>query len=174
MYQEKLNPKFKGEVTDVLINTKTGEKKVLWTSKNVVVDDFSKLIAALVKNESGYSGALYWAVGSGSDSWDDSNPPLPSVTDTKLTSETYRKAITADDMAFLDDNGNETATITNKLQIKVTFTETEANGALREFGIFGGNATSTKDSGIMINHKIHPLIYKTSDMILERTIRFTF
>lgn len=141
---------------------------------NTVVNDCSKLIACLMKAQAGYSGISYWAVGSGLSSWSNDNPPAPSVTDTKLTTETYRKAISPSDIKFLDANNAETSSITNKIQIKVTFNENEANGELREFGLFGGNATSTVNSGIMINRKTHGLIYKTSGMKLERTIRIVF
>lgn len=141
---------------------------------NTVVDDCSKLIACLMKLQAGYTGIGYWAVGSGLTSWSNSTPPAPATTDTKLTTETYRKAITASDMVFLDTNNVETATVTNKIQIKVTFLEAEANGELREFALFGGNATATLNSGVMINRKTHGLIYKTSGTKLERTIRLVF
>ena len=141
---------------------------------NTVVDDCSRLIASLMKGQAGYKGITYWAVGSGAGTWDNANPPAPAVGDTKLLNETFRKAINASDITFLDSSGNPTTSVTNKLQIKVTFTETEANGELREFGLFGGNASSTKNSGIMINRKTHGLIYKTSGMTLERTIRIVF
>ena len=141
---------------------------------NTVVDDCSKLIASLMKGQSGYKGITYWAVGSGAGNWDNNNPPAPSVGDTKLLNETFRKAISASDITFLDSSDKPTTSVTNKLQISVTFTETEANGELREFGLFGGKATATRNSGIMINRKTHGLIYKTSGMRLERIIRIVF
>lgn len=141
---------------------------------NTVVDDCSKLIASLMKGQSGYKGITYWAVGAGAGSWDNNNPPEPSVGDTKLLNESFRKAVTADNVTFLDSGDKPTSSITNKLQITITFTEGEANGELREFGLYGGNATNIKDSGFMINRKTHGLIYKTSGMRLERVIRIIF
>lgn len=141
---------------------------------NTVVDNCSKLIASLMKGHAGHVGISYWAVGSGAGSWDNNNPPAPSVTDTKLTTEVFRKAISPSNITFLDDSNQPTATVTNKLQVKLVFNENEANGELREFGLYGGNATSIKDSGIMINRKTHGLLYKTSGMTLERTINITF
>lgn len=141
---------------------------------NTVVDNCSKLIASLMKGQAGHVGISYWAVGSGAGSWDNNNPPAPSVTDTKLTSEVFRKAVSPSNITFLDDSNQPTATVTNKLQVKLVFNENEANGELREFGLYGGNATSIKDSGIMINRKTHGLLYKTSGMTLERTINITF
>ena len=141
---------------------------------NLVVDDCSRLIASLMKRQNGFQGITYWAVGSGNSSWNNQNPPSPIESDTKLLNETFRKVVTLDDIKFLDVNNNPTANVTNRLEIKVTFLEGEANGELREFGLFGGNATGTKDSGIMINRKTHGLIFKTSGMQLERTIRIVF
>lgn len=141
---------------------------------NTVVDDCSRLIASLMKGQAGYKGITYWAVGSGANTWDNANPPAPAVGDTKLLNETFRKAVQPSDIVFLDANDKVTSSVTNKLQIKVVFTEEEANGELREFGLFGGDATSNRNSGIMINRKTHGLIYKTSGMTLERTIRIVF
>jgi len=169
---EQFNHKFIGEVTDRLIDAKTGEVIEERKYNNLVVDNCSVLIAGLMK--SSLNGVQYFAVGSGSSSWNNASLPSPVATDTKLLAETYRKAITPADIVFLDSSNEESLQPTNRLQITVTFNEDEANGELRELAIFGGNATSTKDSGYMLNRKIHPLIYKTSGMKLERIIRFTF
>ena len=63
-------------------------------------------------------------------------------------------------------------TPSNILQVKRVFGEDECNGTWREFGIFGGNATSAANSGIMINKRHHGVITKTSDMTVERVMRF--
>ena len=112
--------------------------------------------------------------GKGEGSWNNDSPPSPTVGDTKLLVETFRKAIRPEDIVFLDESNRVTDSITNKLQVTVTFLENEANGELREFGLFGGNATGSANSGFMVNRKIHPLIYKTSGMKLERIIRIVF
>ena len=160
------------KITDIITHA-DGTQEVL-EHTNLVVDNCSRLIASLMKGQSGFRGITHWAVGSGQSSWDNANPPAPAVGDTKLFNETFRKAVQASDITFLDANDNPTASVTNKLQVKVTFTEAEANGDLREFGLFGGNATNTKDSGLMINRKTHGLIFKTSGMRLERIIRIVF
>ena len=160
------------KVTDVI--TYPDGTKETRNYVNTVVDDCSRLIASLMKGQAGHKGIAYWAVGSGAGTWDNANPPAPAVGDTKLVNETFRKAIQPSDIVFLDVNDNVTALVTNKLQIKVSFLEAEANGELREFGLYGGEATATKGSGIMINRKTHGLIYKTSGMQLERTIRIVF
>lgn len=161
------------EIQDTLINA-DGSIAGRYHHVNTVVDSCSKLIACLMKGQAGQSGLKYWAVGKGDGSWNNDAPPSPTVGDTKLLVETFRKAIRPEDITFLDSGNQPTDTITNKLQITVTFLENEANGELREFGLFGGNATGTANSGFMVNRKIHPLIYKTSGMKLERIIRIVF
>lgn len=170
-------PKFKGEIFDTLTNVETGEVTELH-GYNLVVDSASTLIAALIKNHSTFvgKGVLFWEVGSGLSSWSDSSPPAPVKSDTKLLTPYFRKTIGADDVEFIDADGNVTSSITNRLQIKVKFGTGEANGYLREFGLFGGNGavSGTLGSGYMINRKTHGVIYKTSAMELERVLKLTF
>lgn len=170
--KEQMQKKFVGEVTDRLIDAKTGELIEERVYHNLVVDSCSVLIAGLMKGA--LNGIQYFAVGSGSSAWSNSAPPSPEANDVKLLNEIFRKPVTNNDIKFIDSNNDESTTPTNRIQIKVTFEESEANGELRELGLFGGNATSTKNSGYMLNRKIHGLIYKTSGMKLERIIRFTF
>ena len=139
---------------------------------NLVVNSFLNLVMCLLKQQSGYSGVQYWAVGSGASSWD-SNMPTPELTATRLTAEIGRVPITADELAFLDQDYKVVSTPTNILQISHTFGADDCNGVWREFGIFGGNATAVLNSGIMINKRHHSVITKTEEMTIERIMRFT-
>lgn len=159
-------------IVDELVDSKSGELIKSVNHRNLVVNGCSTIIAMLMAGQG--KGIQYWAVGKGLTSWGNDNPPEPKVGDTLLTAESFRKAIQPTDISYLDDNYEVTTKPTNKLQIKVTFTESEANGELREFGLFGGDATTTKNSGTMINRRTHGLIYKTSGMRLIRTIQITF
>lgn len=160
-----------GEFTDTITYT-DGRKEVI-EGHNLIVNDIGKLIACLFSRKSGYSGLTHWAIGSGAESWDNATVN-PKVTDTRLTSEFFRKAIQPTDIKFLDSSGEPTENITNVIAITVTFTTSEANGKWREFAIFGGNATSSLNTGIMINHKNHKILTKDDSMTVERQIRFTF
>lgn len=159
-----------GEITDkiykngILIEERTGH--------NLIVNSFLKLAMSLLKGQSGYSGIGYWAVGSGASSWD-TNLPDPEINATVLTAEIGRVKIAASEITFLDANYNQSTNPTNILQIKHTFGVNDCNGVWREFGIFGGNASATVNTGLMINKKHHKVITKTSDMTIERTMRFT-
>jgi hypothetical protein len=170
-HEEMKGRHFIGEVTD-RITYPDGTVEVQ-EGHNIVVNDISKLLACFIKFESGYVGGdLYWAVGDGQVAWDDT-PYTPVDTATKLQSEVFRKAITARN--FIDANGNVVSGVTNRLELSIVLESGEANGySLREFGIFGGNATGTKDSGLMVNHKTHSRIDKVEGMKIERSVRFTF
>lgn len=164
-----LNLKIEGmNMVDTIKNVKTGKVEVIERGHNLVVDKVLPLIMALLKGS--LSGVQYWAVGSGSTSWD-SNPVNPLLTETKLTNELGRKAITASNMTFVDPETLETSSSpTTCLEISCTFYEEDCNGVWREFGIFGGNATTTKDSGYMIDKKHHSLLTKTEEMVVDRKI----
>lgn len=161
-----------GEYRDI-ITYSDGTVEVKEWERNIIVNDIGKLVTCLFKNQSGYSGITQWAIGSGVSSWD-TTPYQPVPTISGLLNEIGRKSIPSSAIRFVDNNGNETNSITNRIQITLTFTESECNGIWREFAIFGGNATSSRNSGIMINHKVHDVLTKTSNMTIERQIRFTF
>src|SRR3712207_3200886 len=93
---------------------------------------------------------------------------------TLFRSETFRKKLEAVNIKFLNERDEVSESVTNKLSITVFFDKNEALGALREFALFGGNATGVKDSGIMINRKTHGLIYKSKGMTLKREIIISF
>lgn len=150
---------------------KDGRVEVIERDHNLVVSSVLPLILSLLKNDA-VSGIQYWAVGNGSSSWD-MNMPEPTLEEVKLTNEIGRKAVTADSIKFVDNNFNESSTPTNIVEITVTFDSNECNGNWREFGLFGGNAEATANTGTMINKKHHALLPKTSDMVVERKLRLT-
>lgn len=170
--KEVMNRSIIGEYVDTIYHA-DGRVEVR-ESRNTIINDIGKLIACLFKGQSGYGGLSYWAIGSGSDSWDNTNPTPAQVTDTGCVNEIGRKAIRSQDITFIDSSNSPTSSVTNRLQITVTFSETECNGIWREFAIFGGNATTSKGSGLAINHKNHAIMVKTNSMVVERQIRFTF
>lgn len=160
-----------GEITDRIF--KNGVLVDTIVDHNIVVNSFLKMVMALCKNQQGYGGIQYWAIGSGAADWDTKTPD-PTVYESKLTSEIGRVAIPASEIVFLNPaDMTQSATPTNVIQIKHMFDTGDCNGKWREFGLFGGNATDVADSGIMVNKKHHAVITKTDDMTIERTMRFT-
>lgn len=169
---ETMNRSIIGEYVDTIYHA-DGRVEVR-EAQNCIINDIGKLIACLFKGQSGYSRLGYWAIGQGLDSWDNVNPPSAQPSDTGCVNEIGRKAIPSENIVFLDSGNRVTSTVTNRIQITLTFTESDCNGTWREFAIFGGNATSTRNSGIAINHKNHSILVKTNSMVIERQIRFTF
>ncbi len=167
----------KGFYSDVLIDP---QGQVQWSSSwrsNLIVRNCNLLLAALMKRHQGMQGILCLAIGEGKDDWDSSHP-LPLLTDSQLTSELARQALTMDQITYLDNASRPTESPTNHLEITVDLRGEEivTNGSqsLREFGLFGGNATEEANSGFMINHVIHPRIDLTSGLTLTRKLRLTF
>lgn len=170
MHADGHNVHMTGHIVDRIY--KNGELIDVIEGHNLVVNSFLKLVMALCKGQSGYGGISYWAVGSGATSWDTSMPD-PEINASRLTAEIGRVPISASDIKFLTADLVETSSPTNILQIKHTFGPSDCNGKWREFGLFGGNASGTANSGIMINKRHHSVITKTNEMSIERTMTFT-
>jgi hypothetical protein len=64
--------------------------------------------------------------------------------DTQLGNEIFRTQATV----------SPTRVATGQIETEFTILESEAIGTLREIGVFGGNATSAKDSGTLISRII--------------------
>ncbi|MCP5115983.1 MAG: PASTA domain-containing protein, partial [bacterium] len=60
---------------------------------------------------------------------------------------------------------------TGELTIRTTISPNAAVGTLREFGIFGGDASALPDSGFLFSHRIHPRIVKTANDSLDRELK---
>jgi hypothetical protein len=164
----------RGEVRDVLIGPDGGVVWVREWQSNLIVNGLRSLIAGLLKGDTQQAAPLaFWAVGSGDPNWDFG--VLPDNTTRQsyihLFNETGRKAISAANMTFVGGS------FTNQLQISETFDTTNTGGAvvLREFGLFAGPTANTmRNSGILINHRIHPSISMSLGFSLQRKTLLTF
>jgi len=142
---------------------------------NQIQNSFANLIAAWCRAESGYDRIGFMGIGSGLVAWD-TTPPTQAYSQTTLTTEYFRKAISQPEIYFIDPSTNlpTGGTPSPKIEIDVTLGLTEANGTLREFGLFGGTATITLDSGEMVNWIVHTRIDKDSSMEIDRKVRIEF
>ena len=166
---------------DTLVNKETGEKKVIHSGdSNLIVVGFGLLVASLLKG--GFTESFpitYWGVGEGEGAfWDDltqeQRQSKSLFTLTSLYNETFRVITTN---VFIDENDIEIFPgPTNRLEIRAIFGP-DVSGDLREFGLFGGTATSTLGSGLLIDHKAHQVININEtiglDQVLIRAIRLT-
>jgi hypothetical protein len=134
-------------------------------------------MAMLMKRHPGMEGILYCAIGEGEDAWDE-NRPISLLSDTQLTREVCRKPIPTDQMVYLDEDGRPTDAPTSLLDMSVEFRgeDVVSNGIqpVREFGLFGGDATDDADSGYLINRVTHARYDLTPLLTLNRKIRLTF
>jgi len=156
------------------------QARTIWDSgwrANRIVEGCNELLAALMKREPGFSGILYWAVGEGKPVWDNLMPS-PGAGDRQLSAEVARKALPVADIVYLDENNQVVGEPTPRLQITAAFTREELGGEgprfLREFGLFGGNATNVANSGWMIDYVIHPRIQVAVGMTLMRSLHLAF
>ncbi|MHA2428750.1 MAG: hypothetical protein ACXADB_12075 [Candidatus Hermodarchaeia archaeon] len=167
---------FRGEWQDTM-RYLDGRTKVIKgpIKPNQIQNTFSTLLTSLCKGESGYDRIGYIGIGSGLVSWDSSTPSQP-YSQTTLTTEYFRKAIDAADIVYIDPSTNlpTGGTPSSKIEITVTLLTSEANGTMREFGLFGGTATITLDSGEMVNWVVHGRIDKDTSLEIERQIRIEF
>ncbi len=167
----------KGYFQDVLTH-KDGSHilKSPWQS-NLIVRQCNTLLSMLMKGHEEAKGILYLALGEGETSWD-VNRPAPHSLDTQLTNEVYRKPVLVDQIVYHNDNGEPvdypTCFLSITVEVKGEDVVTNGSQPLREFGLFGGNATDHANSGYMINHVIHERYDLTPELILNRALRLTF
>ena len=164
-----------GEYRDVLLGPRG---LIIWEHpwrSNLIVAGLSGLLAEMFKGDREGVRIAWWAVGTGDQVWDNGTVPEESARRSwaALQNEAGRRAIPADDIRYVEG-------ALNRLEIEVAFTtedippgEGNENRQLREFGLFVGG-DENQNSGVMINHRIHPRIDMQTGFTLQRTLRFTF
>jgi hypothetical protein len=127
--KDDINPTGKLEIT--LRDAKTGMVKYHGFHKNMFVTTGKNSVAdGLRGNETGNKGIItYCAVGTGT--------TAPALSNTTLETETFRKLVSVRSAA------NNVATF------EIFFTTSEANGTLKEAGLFGDDASDTANSGTL-------------------------
>ena len=161
-----------GEYQDTIRRGRAPPHIMPWRS-NRIVSTAWPLVAALLRGERDTRGIAFCAIGDGVASWDDLAPhDAPDAT--HLAHETVRVPIAANDIGYVDAAGGHASTPTHRLSIPVTLTATTSPLRLREFALFGGEATAALNSGRMINYVIHPRIDLKVGDVVTRTIRLSF
>ena len=162
----------KTELYDTLLDLNTGERTIIHAGEsNLIVEGFGILVACLLGNTTGpdgpCTGISWWAVGTGEKTWDnlsiEERQRKSSYDRTQLYNEVSRTQVS---ISFIDKLDRVSPSPTNRLEIAAifnpeNFTDSVGNPetvSLREFGIFGENATNTIGSGRMIDHKAHESI----------------
>lgn len=122
----------KGKVRLILTDVKTGEVEISEYIPNLIPTVGRAAIARRLRNALAVSNEgiiTYGAVGTGT--------TAPLNADTTLETEIERKQIASSSNAD------------NVLTIRTFFSTSEANGDLKEFGLFGEDATGVVDSGTL-------------------------
>lgn len=141
--------------------------------KNLIVDMASQLIANRLRPGASWgNGITHLEVGTGFGSGTLQAPEAEIGSQTALRTPLLRKEIDA--WTFLDEDGEPTGTATNALQLTTVFDLNEANGALVEMGLFGGDATDEVGTGLMFNYKTFPVWNKQEDFHLTVVWKLIF
>lgn len=141
--------------------------------QNMIVTRASLFMAKRMRPGASWgNGISYLEVGTGVGSGTTQVPQAEQLAQTALRTPLLRKAISS--WTNLDTNNAATVSDTNVLQITTTFIENEANGAIVEMGLFGGDATGINGSGQMFNYKTFPVINKDNTMQLTLVWKLTF
>jgi len=154
-----------------------GSRVVGTWADNQIQNSAAPLVAALLKGEAAANPSFlslgYMVLGSGDVTWDAAAPTQPK-TQTTLENESFRKETSFVNTAWLDDFSGDGGVVvvgpSTVISMSVRFESSEANGSLREFGLFGGLATSAPDSGMMFNWIVHPKIDKDASFSIVRTV----
>lgn len=139
----------KGEVFMEMRDAESGELIEDHHIDNVITKDMSVLLARLCKDAlEPNHGILALAVGTGDASWDLQSPPPAESRQRRLYAEIERKPF--EDTWFVwpeghPDAGQEASVMTNVVDFRATFAPSEANGALVEMGLVGGDAPNSLD-----------------------------
>mgnify|MGYP000851158008 CR=1 FL=1 len=144
---------------------------------NLIPDSAAKLMAWLALNSNAPNpgnngGFTYIAVGTGDPVWDILNPPAPTKDQTVLENELERTLITT--ATFIDSEGQPTGTPTNVVDFIATFGTGEAVGPWTEVGLFGGDASATVDSGLLVSVLNFPVKSKLTNETISWRFRYTF
>ncbi len=148
-------PLITGKVICTLVDVRTGKKEIK-EFDNLITNAGKVAIARRIVGEGEKTDegkGTYGATGT------DTTAPL--ITDTVLGTELTRK---------LKSSSSYVAG-TRKSKFRVAFTTAESNGTLKEFGLFGEEATGAADSGTLFEHAAIDIVKdNTKTLIIEVVI----
>lgn len=178
--EKSLQKSYQTFLYDTLVDLQTGKQTIIHNGQsNRITFGFGILVASLLKGDATFGFPLtYWAVGEGEGNfWDDlsidarQSKSLFSLS--TLYNEINRQPVSIE---YIDENNDVVSGPTNKIEVRAVFGP-DVTGTLREFGVYGGNATTTVDSGILIDHKSHTAINLNNtpgqQNVLIRALRIT-
>lgn len=144
----------RGRVTLTLRDVRTGKEDVQ-VLDNLIVTAGKSAIAARLAGDTAVANRgeiTYGAVGTGT--------TAPTLADTTLETELVRKLLALRSFSA------------NVATLRMFLTTAEGNGTLKEFGLFGEDASITADSGTMFNRLLIDRV-KTSANTLTIEVQLT-
>lgn len=146
--KEQLKPE--GHIKCTLRNAETGKIEGIYEYDNLIVTAWKSATAQRYAQEANDCDITYGAVGT--------NNTTPASSDTTLGTENDRNAVTVSAAA-------------NVVTATTFFGASEANAALKEFGLFGEAATGSADTGTMVNHVLISITKASSQTLtIEATL----
>jgi hypothetical protein len=139
---------------------------------NTIVDSAWTLLAGLLKGDGSVRASLFLAVGEGVEAWDTGDVKA-EPTAVRLHAERARYRVGESDVRFIDGANRVTPEPTSRLMIEVGLAVPAGGWVLREFGLFG-SASSTPDTGYLVNYVVHPVLRLRAGQRLTRRLRFSF
>ncbi len=140
---------------------------------NLIVSSAWPLVTALLRREPNALGIGFCAIGEGDPAWD-RTVPQPNTETARLYHEIARVSVGLTDMRYIDAAGHPARAWTHRLELTVTISPATNPRQMREFGLFGGDASDTPNTGRLINYAVHPVIELRANQTLTRTIRLNF
>jgi len=121
--------------------------------KNVVVENYEVVACGMLLGSGVFNGGVKYAeVGTGDVGWG-VTPPAPSISTTALTAPLTRRLPFSKsfvDLVTLEPTDTQTSRI--RISFMLNFFEPDVDGQIiREYALFGGDASSTLSTGHMIN-----------------------
>lgn len=167
-------PIFKGQWQDTYHYVDGTTEVKPWTD-NQIQDTYATFVTMLIKETvigqpNVYGGVQYLALGTGLVGWD-TVAPTQARTDTTLTTETHRISIVGSSITYVDPTTFVVSATPTRAQQFSVIIPNAIVGDLREFALFGGDATATLDSGRMMSWVVHGKIEKTTLFSITRTYR---
>jgi len=121
------------------------------------------LVTGLLRNRPDLRGIRYLALGTGDSAWD-AAPPQGDPAAAAMKNEVARIPLVLHENLEYDPD-------TREVVVRTDVPFDRANVILREFGLFGGEATDARDSGTLLHWQVHPKIDKTRPIHLKRGFR---
>jgi hypothetical protein len=145
---------------------------------NQIQNTFANLLAGYCIQEATYTAGInVLGIGHGLVAWDTSFPTSFDYNQSNLIDEYFRKEISEGVDSFFIDPADDSPSVTPtpKIEIVVLLDLLDANGDMREFALFGGDADpGIADSGTMVNWIPHSKVTKDSSFQIERRIKILF